>query len=220
MRPGEPVRLATRVAGALLLMGALVLSGACGGRDSSSETDAGTSLGSAEGGAAARATDIARAVATGQATAAAQVQTSAVDPCRVVMKEELEAALGVALQPGERKRGPIGDEQCTYRAQSDQTPGTMPSVTVAIYRSRLARTTYDGVRESASSRATDVPGLGDKAYVFIGGSMPDSREIQVLKGDVLLSINLTAILNPPVSMSEEEKKTKLIALARTALGRL
>ena len=215
MRPGEPVRLATRVAGALLLMGALVLSGACGGKDSSSETGAGTSLDSAEGGAAARATEIARAVATAQATAAAQAQASGVDPCRVVTKEELEAALGVALNPGQLRAG-----ECAYKAQSDPNPGTMPSVTVTILRSRSARTSYDYLRESASSRATDVPGLGDKAYVFIGGSMPDNREIQVLKGDVLFSINLTAILNPPVSMSEEEKKTKLIALARTALGRL
>ena len=152
--------------------------------------------------------------------AAAPAQTSTADPCRIVTKEELEAALGFPLRAGERGTGPIGEAQCAYKAQFNESPGTMPDVIVAIWRSRLAGTTYDGLRESASSRATDVPGLGDKAYVFIGGSMPDNREIQVLKGDTLFSINLTAILNPPVSMSEEEKKTKLIALARTALGRL
>ena len=41
----------------------------------------------------------------------------------------------------------------------------MPNVTVAHYRSRLAGTTYDEVRESAPGRATDVRDLGDKASV-------------------------------------------------------
>jgi hypothetical protein len=95
----------------------------------------------------------------------------------------------------------------------------MPDVTVALYRSRLARTTYEGLRESASSRTADVPGLGDKAYIFIGGNQPDTREMRVLKGEVLFSVDLSAIITPPVSLSEEEKRTKLIAVARTALGR-
>jgi hypothetical protein len=147
--------------------------------------------------------------------APAMAQAGADDPCRVVTKEELEAALGLSLGPGQRAAG-----ECGYKAQADPNPGTMPSVTVTVLRSRQARTTYDYLREQAPARAADVPGLGDKAYVSIGAGLTDFREIQVLRGDVLVSVNLTAIINPPVSMSDEEKRTKLIALARTALGRL
>jgi hypothetical protein len=153
----------------------------------------------------------------------AQAQASGADPCRIVTQEELEAALGFPLGPGQRQAGPVGDEQCIYRAQFDRTPGTMPNVTVAIYRSRLAGTTYDGVRENAPGRATDVPGLGDKASVSVGSGQLDSRIIYVLKGDVLFSIDVVAeggANNPSRTMSEEEKRSKLIALARTALGRL
>jgi hypothetical protein len=214
---------------AALVAGILALGVACGGADGSppaaqpgdaSLGQAGGAVTGTPGSAAGSAADLARAVATAQAQAAAQARAPGADPCRVVTKEELEAALGFPLGPGQAGTDAIGAAACTYRSPSDQTPGTMPDVTVAIYRSRLARTTYDGLRESASSRATDVPGLGDKAYVFIGGSMPDNREIQVLRGDVLFSVDVSAILQPAVSMGDEEKRAKLIALARTALGRL
>jgi hypothetical protein len=211
-----------------MVAGVLVLSTACGGGGESGPAGraGGASLGRAEsavtgtpGTAGASTADIARTVATAQAQAAAQAQPAA-DPCRVVSREEVEAALGLALGPGQPGTGAIGSAECTYRAQSDQTPGTMPNVIVAVFRSRLARTTHGYLRENAPSTATDVPGLGDKAYVFVGSGWTDSREIQALRGDVLVSIQVVGIFNPPVSMSAEEKRSKLIDLARTALSRL
>ena len=225
-RRGASVRTGILTA---ILAGAVALCIACAGKDNSAPAaqSGAASLGQAGGAvtgtlgaAGGSATDVARSVATAQARAAAQAQPPAADPCGIVTKEELEAALGFSLGPGQPGTGAIGDAECAYRSPSDQTPGTMPNVTVAVFRSRLARTTYDGLRESASPSATDVAGLGDKAYVFIGAGWSDSREIEVLRGDVLLSINVTANLRTPVSMSVEEKRAKLIDVARTALGRL
>jgi hypothetical protein len=213
-----------RIGIAVVLLSALLLSSACGGQDAASTAPEQPGTNAAVGAApvsptaseaAQRAAEVARAVATAQATLAAQAQASSVNPCQVVTKEELEAALGTALHPGQRSAG-----KCGYKAQADPNPGTMPSVTVTVLRARSAPTTYDTLRETASSRAMDVAGLGEKAYVVISSGLIDTRELQVLQGDVLVAINLTANLNPPVTMSEDEKRTRLIALARTALSRL
>lgn len=224
MRSGQSMDTIRRGVGALVTAAIVALVAACGGDDSTDKPatqTGGTSLGAAEGTVAGgTAPTAATASPAGAASpgvpAAAQPGNAAIDPCRLVSEEELEAALGVALNPGQGRAG-----ECAYKAQSDANPGTMPSVTVTIQRSRTAPISYDALRKNASSRAADVPGLGDKAYVDIGSGVgTDFREIGVLKGDVFFSINLTAILNPPVSMSNEEKSTRLVALARTALGRL
>jgi hypothetical protein len=94
-------RVGTRTGRALvLLLGALVLSSACGGQDAATTAPKQSGTSAAPAASSSTATGevqrvaeavatAARTVASAQATAAAQAQASGSDPCRVVTKEYL-----------------------------------------------------------------------------------------------------------------------------------
>ena len=80
---------------------------------------------------------------------------------------------------------------------------------MAVWAGGDGRLVYDGTRR-AYVGGQDVPGLGDRAWVIGGGD----NFINVQKGDVYLRIGLDYDTLP-----DAERVARLIAIARTAVGR-
>jgi len=223
-------------------MAAMLLSAACRGKEASAppaeQTSAGASLGKAEvaltgtpataeataGPARARPADARQATATspagavgqpspgrGAAAAVATPHPNTPDPCALVTPMEAEAALGGRPFPGQPRRSRDSAEvRCTYDYLAG---GQIGSVVVAVWKGSEARAVYELRRSAYGQGATveELRGLGDRAFAVKG----DEGWVNVLKGDVYLSVQLDL-----QSLSAPELRTRAMAMARTAVGRL
>ncbi len=215
---------------ALLLVGILALSAACGGKDTSkpaAQTGSGTSLGSAEGAVtgtpgSAAVTPAAPAPTAAPASSpaaaprstppaappAAPAQTGAIDPCRLVTREEAEASTGLAFGPGQRFTDTPPATTCLYQGQTS-------AFTVVVGRWPQAGAFYDSTRQETGRTGQDLQGIGDRAFI----DLTRGTAVAVLKGDLFLAITFTES-GARSTMTEEERRAKFTALARTALSRL
>jgi len=128
-----------------------------------------------------------------------------------IVTEQAEAALGGRPFPGQPRRGRDSAEvRCTYDYLAS---GQIGSVVVAVWKGSEARAVYELRRSVYGQGATveELRGLGDRAFAVKG----DEGWVNVLKGDVYLSVQLDL-----QSLSAPELRTRAMAMARTAVGRL
>jgi len=152
---------------------------------------------------------------TRQALAATTPSPAAVikgkaDPCLLITKAEIEAALGFALHDPQAE-GDAGGATCIYTGGADN-----PAVTFAVGVSfGASKTSFEQLRTITTSAAkgagpdfavTDVPGVGEAAFKGPGPS------INALKGSTVILLN--AGVGEGILSSD-----KLIDLAKIAVGR-
>jgi hypothetical protein len=133
---------------------------------------------------------------------AAQAKPGALDPCGVASKQELETAIGVTLANGRLQKSAV--DVCIYEEQAGKTVPT--TVYVYAMRSSAADSFYEDARKQ-ESQATEVPGLGDKAFRTASGTLT------AVQRDVFVSIDVD---NGP---SGADVRDRIVGLMRTILGR-
>lgn len=185
----------TSVAGTAILSG-LLLAGltACSGGSGSAATSAGPAASPAGGSGSAAGT--ASAAATG-----GQDWTglnSSLDPCALLTTAEVAAAVNMKVDSGKVESSePPGTRGCNWTtAAGDSGAGAaeIASVTAEVTgpqpvlkaRFPTARSYYNFLRQLYSKSATDVPGIGDSAFL----TQKDTW-IFALKGHVLLRVFAT-----------------------------
>jgi hypothetical protein len=109
-----------------------------------------------------------------------QAQTSAIEPCSLLTKEDASAALGEAVsKPGTATKVPGGAMACEYEGSGLHSVhlNVIPfdGSQAAVYRSLCAQKSKDG-----------LTGLGDVTCWY----NDKHAELQVLKGSVFFSIEL------------------------------
>jgi len=139
------------------------------------------------------------AVATDAAATDDTALPVAIDACSLVTQQEAEALAQAKLQP------PVGsgegNDQCMWTAPPTDSVGQ-----VQVNIGDGAKKQYDIDNEVLKHDFRPVPGLGDEAYVE--------------DGDVFVRVGLTWISIGLVSLSVEDSKPGLIALAKVVVTRV
>jgi hypothetical protein len=163
-----------------------LLAAACGGSDS------------APGGAAPEAAGASAAATAGVSAATGAPAGSARDACALVTAAEVTAAAGT----------PVGAGRLTL--------GDAEQISICGFDAAQLSVTYSpriGAQELGSTRppnATDVPGLGDRAYVYsIGSDLVKVTTLAMVKGDAGVLL-----------VSNQLDAAPLRTLAATIAGRL
>ncbi len=140
------------------------------------------------------------------------------DPCSLLTKEEIAAALGAEMRESHSDDG----MHCLYSPRADIRNGA--SVTAAWGPENVKMLFTDAKRvltQRTGSGFQDISGLGDEAF-FVGGS-----GLSVRKGDAFFSIGLTSPASLSVLTVEQGKEQvyadlleKEKVLAIKALARL
>ena len=97
-------------------------------------------------------------------------------------------------------------------AQGCEFNGVTDAYTDVMYFQADAPTVYDMLRLTAEANGVEaVPGLGDRAFTYIGGNGPG---VVVTKGDKLFTLEFSGIGSGPA------ERSSLLALAQQAVGRV
>jgi hypothetical protein len=128
------------------------------------------------------------------------------DACLLVTEEEVGTAMRQGVVANETDpAGVAGAQGCEFN-------GTLLAYTDIIYFQAQASFIFDAFRSTAEANGVQaVPGLGDRAFTYVGGNGPG---VVVAKGDKLFTIEFSGIGNGPPEQSS------LLTLARQALGRV
>lgn len=143
---------------------------------------------------------------------------AAIEPCKLLTKEEVEAALGEPGDAGDADSSAvIGMSLCTWGAASDTSlsilqvsvlrTGDMPE---QLRKQGGAKAIYNQTKAGYTGLQA-VSGIGDEAYRH-------DRAIEVLKGDVWVTADLS-FGGPPDRRKETETQV-LVELARKVLERV
>ena len=131
---------------------------------------------------------------------------TSIDPCTLVTKSEVEAALG---RPVEDPRNVAGQPTCVYDDSMQPSGAPNPKgigINLAFYTTGGAQE-FSGFRDRYPAPPTPVTGIGDDAF-WTGGSL------LVLRGDFYFDV--TMYTSDPDAAKLETAK----ALAQIVLGRL
>ena len=159
-----------------------------------------------------RPTTTAASVAPTQAAVTSVVAVKDLpDPCSLLTKTEISAALGATVIDGKAKviTGPLGGKSCYW--SNDAVPITWFQIAVrsdASMTAEDAATLYDQTKTTFQGLEgwTDLSGVGDKAII-------GKDRVEVLKGTVLLDITIGE-RDPAVA------KTALTALSTGAAAKI
>lgn len=209
----------SRRAVALALAATLILSAACGGEGTPSQSAgqadpdsaAGAATGASSGSAATVAVTAPAMSAAGGGVAgsgAAAASGTAIDLCSLLTVEEANAALGGREMAPPVRGQFVAAGSCHYRPQD------APLEVIVWLKSdasaAAARQEFEAEQRFDSAQA--VAGLGDAAFV----TTKLSKKIVVLVGARRLNI----LIVPPSRATEEEIRASLTALGRAAAARL
>lgn len=143
------------------------------------------------------------------------------DPCALVTTAEVEAALGLAVQPPETKQthNPLGQTICFYAAAGEDK---VRFVQVSLVRTQgmtpqMREQGYSAARLFEDTKALlqspqEVPGLGQAAF-FGGSGLKAGAGLHVLRQDAYLTITVAG-------SDGQHDLAQAKALAATALQRL
>jgi len=141
------------------------------------------------------------------------VRSAPNDACRLVTREDVEATLGYSLGAGRLAPNPgrLSSGNCTYLDEPARRGLEVAAILGESTQEKDTRAHWTNLRTTASLRGSQpVQGLGDEAYF-----VPDLRLLQVLRGDLVLGLQLA---DP--ALIPDATRARLMALARAALGRL
>lgn len=157
--------------------------------------------------------------ATNTGNSAPPSQNSAkggVDPCRLLTKDEVAAALGTAVNDGKPNNdlSNLGFSGCSWFATD---PSNISDVVVTFDPSSTA---FDDGKKQTSVPVQPVSGLGDDAYFF--GSGPDPLlEVKTSKGVLNITVIISNFGNSAMpSPAADAQNAAEIQLAHEALARL
>ena len=129
------------------------------------------------------------------------------DACLLVTESEVGTAMKQGVVANESD--PAGAEGI---AQGCEFNGAGVAYTDVMYFQSAASFVYDAFHSTAEANGVQsVPGLGDRAFTYVGGNGPG---VVVAKGDKLFTIEFSGIGNGTTEMSS------LLALAQQAVGRV
>jgi hypothetical protein len=178
----------------------------------SSPAASSTSSDSATQAASNTATDAVPTAATSSGPASASAATSDATSCAKIDAKQLASITGIKL------RAPIGlpaadGVTCTYAQDTDAVD--ISSVIVA-YQGHLGRALFDTDREGyvqAGHKPSDLPGVGDAAYIIsdTSGAKP-GYTVVMLKGDSQVMATVTD------EGTTADKATRAVELASVAFG--
>ncbi len=135
------------------------------------------------------------------------ISTTRRDACLLVTEKEVGDVLKQGVVANEAD--PAGAEGA---AQGCEFNGGGAAYTDIMYFQAGAAFVYDAFYATAEANgAQDVPGLGDRAFIYAGGNGPG---IVVAKGDKLFTIEFSGIGNAST------EQTALVALAQKAVARV
>jgi hypothetical protein len=124
-----------------------------------------------------------------------------------------EGEVGVAMKQGvvANEADPFGDPVPGVQGCEFDGAGAV-AYTAVMYFQADASFVYDGFRSTAEANGVQsVPGLGDRAFTYVGGNGPG---VVVAKGDKLFTMEFSGIGNGP------SEKSSLLTLAQQAVGRV
>jgi hypothetical protein len=128
------------------------------------------------------------------------------DACLLVTEQEVGAAMKQGVTANEAD--PAGVEG----AQGCEFNGAALAYTDIMYFQAQAAFVYDAFHSTAEANGVQaVPGLGDRAFTYLGGNGPG---VVVAKGDKLFTMEFSGIGNGP------SERTSLLTLAQQAVGRV
>jgi hypothetical protein len=128
------------------------------------------------------------------------------DACVLVTVAEVGAAMKQGVIANEAD--PAGDPF----AQGCEFNGAGVAYTDIIYFQANASFVYDSFHATAEANGVQaVPGLGDRAFTYVGGNGPG---VVVAKGDKLFTIEFSGIGSGP------SERNSLLTLAQQAVGRV
>jgi hypothetical protein len=150
-------------------------------------------------------------------TPMAETENSATrrDACLLVTEGEVGTAMkqGVVANEVDPFGDPVpGVQGCEWDGVLAGDGGSAVAYTAVIYFQADAQSFYDGFRSTAAANGIQtVPGLGDRAFTYLGGNGPG---VVVAKGDKLFTMEFSGIGNGP------SERTSLLTLAQQAVGRV
>jgi hypothetical protein len=129
------------------------------------------------------------------------------DACLLVTESEVGNAMNQGVVANESD--PAGAEGI---AQGCEFNGAGQAYTDIMYFQSAASFVYDTFHSTAEANGVQtVPGLGDRAFIYVGGQGPG---VVVAKGDKLFTIEFSGIGNGSTEVSS------LLTLAQQAVGRV
>jgi hypothetical protein len=129
---------------------------------------------------------------------------AAVDPCKLVTKDEAQKLIGTTLQDGVEAGQGSDAPSCTYSGDPNG-----PTAQVEVHTGAGAKKYYDLQRDALAHQMTAEAGIGDEAWID-----KDDMSIFVRKGDTWFVIHM-------VSLDDVEKFIPgLKEAATTAVGRI
>jgi hypothetical protein len=150
-------------------------------------------------------------------TPMAETENSATrrDACLLVTEDQV----GVAMKQGvtANEADPFGDpvpgvQGCECDGVLAFDGGSAVAYTAVMYFQADASFFYDGFRSTAEANGVQsVPGLGDRAFTYLGGNGPG---VVVAKGDKLITMEFSGIGNGA------SERSSLLSLAQQAVGRV
>jgi hypothetical protein len=154
-------------------------------------------------------------VATPTPVAATENSATRRDACLLVTEGEVGTAMkqGVVANEADPFGDPVpGVQGCEFDGVLAGDGGSAVAYTALIYFQADAQSFYDGFRSIAEANGVQaVPGLGDRAFVYVGGNGPG---VVVAKGDKLFTMEFSGI------GSGATEKSSLLTLAQQAVGRV
>jgi hypothetical protein len=129
------------------------------------------------------------------------------DACLLLTEGEVGAAMKQGVVANESD--PAGAEGI---AQGCEFNGVAVAYTDVMYFQANASFVYDAFHSTAEANGVQtVPGLGDRAFTYVGGNGPG---VVVAKGDKLFTIEFSGI------GSGQAERSSLLSLAQQAVGRV
>ncbi len=198
-----------KLAGAGVVMVAVLALAACGG--SSSKTSASGSTKTTVGSGTTASGSGTTAGSSGNSSSSSSANTQA---CSLVTQDQATTLFGHPAQTKAPAGAGISASQCLWGA--DTNPGTMGD-TIYLLQVHV----YDGEQfygEKVYSGAEHLDGIGDKAFV---GKLGNMVTVQFVKNGKTVSIAYSAnSIGDGAKVDPTSQKAEVIALAKTAAGRM
>lgn len=128
------------------------------------------------------------------------------DPCSLITQAQLNAALGVSVDPG---KVIAPGKVCQWRQPAAKPGDEVFTVDVSIIDMRAfdVGKTIGATAGARGPTATAITGLGDDAYYYV---LARNTEIRLKKGNVFLAVRVSGGRKP---IEEYEAKEKAVAAA-------
>jgi hypothetical protein len=117
-----------------------------------------------------------------------------VDPCKLLSKSEVRAALGSSVGRGKAEQGTEGGlttDQCTWRAKKSGTSGVKGkkvAFRISVQSGPEAKSVFDAAKQQVDIGPSSTPGAGSVSGLGDDAFNDDFNRLHVLLGDRVLNL--------------------------------